>query len=228
MESKEANTTRGSQHPMYCEITILHRGPIDEKLLAPSIVDVFKNPLDLAVAYARSAIYKNMNPAPLSLCAFQLESECFVIFRKVATVRYSMFHVEGNHPQVPVTTLLQAVQKFSRELMSQLRNSKLGRAYRPRELNVKLFEDNGKETGVVGEQVTMGSIIRAKFAWKEISPPLITFMTAVVLLWTRLDSRPLPVAVYTLGVVAFFIMADTVAECWWRAGKIEWKSSVNS
>ena len=46
---------------------------------------------------------------------------------------------------------------------------------------------------------------------------------ALVLLWFGVDNKSLTAAGYTLGVVAFFMLADTLAECWWRAGKIEWK-----
>ena len=211
---------------MYCEITVTHGKEIDQGLLKPFIVEAFKNPLDLKCAYARSAIYKNKTPAS-SVCALELESDCFVIFRKVAGIRSSMFHLEGNHSQVPVTTLLQAVQKFSRELITQLRSSKIGRAYKPRELTVKIFEDNGKDTGVAGNQVTIVSVFREKFGWKEVAAPTITFATALVLLWIGLDSKPLAVAGYTLGGVAFFMLADTLAECWLESRENRVESRLN-
>jgi hypothetical protein len=71
-----------------------------------------------------------------------------------------MYHLEGNDPRVPVPTLLQAVEDFSKELTTQLRRNTIGPAYQPRSLRVQLVEDNGKETGLIGEPQTIGTVLR--------------------------------------------------------------------
>jgi hypothetical protein len=135
---------------MYCEITVEHRQQINANGLRSLVTKSFGDPIALNVAYERSAIYHGRSDTR-SICAIGSGSTCFVIVRKITMVRLSMYHLEGNDPRVPVPTLLQAVEDFSKELTTQLRRNTIGPAYQPRSLRVQLVEDNGKETGLIGE-----------------------------------------------------------------------------
>ena len=103
--------------------------------------------------------------------------------------------------------------------MTQLRRNTVGTAYKARRLTAKLFEDNGNETGLVGNPVTLPSVFKDKFAWKEIATPLITFATAALLFWRGLDTEPLAAAGYSLGIVAVFTLVDTIVEYVSRSDK---------
>jgi hypothetical protein len=208
---------------MFCEITVKHRSAVDANGLTSVIKGSFSNPIELADAYARSAIYKRHAPTS-SICAFELAGSCFVILRKVS-VDESQYHLEGNAPTVSVRTLLEEAQTFSRQLITQLRDKATGSQFKCDKLAARLFEDNGNETGLMGEPVTIGSVFREKFAWKEIAPALITFVTAILLFWQGLDDKPVRAAVYSLGVVVFFMLANAVAQYGWAGGKITWKLS---
>jgi hypothetical protein len=149
-----------------------------------------------------------------------------VILRKVS-IDESQYHLEGIAPTVSVRTLLEEVQTFSRQLTTQLRDKALGSQYKSDRMTARLFEDNGNETGLMGEPETIGSTFREKFAWKEVAPAFITFVTAVLLFWRGLDDKPVKAAVYSFGVVVFFTLASAVADYWWGSGKIIWKLSRN-
>lgn len=111
--------------------------------------------------------------------------------------------------------------------MTQLHRNTVGSAYNPCRLEVKLFEDNGKETGLEGKRATIGSVFKEKRAWQETKTPLITIVTATLLFWRGLDNKPLSAAGYSFGVVLLFTVVDTFVEYWSRGGKIEWKLSRN-
>jgi hypothetical protein len=127
---------------MYCEIMIQHRWAILPDRLEAAIRSSFGNTIPLDQAYARSALYRSRSPS-ISIFAFDLARNCFVILRKVSNVR-STFHLEGSDDTVGVDTMLDAVQEFADELAAIFRRSD----YRVRDLTVRLFEDNGRETGM--------------------------------------------------------------------------------
>jgi hypothetical protein len=216
--------SKGESHTsMYCEITVEHRQQIRVADLS-RMMESFENPIELSSAYNRSEFYRGSPPAS-SICAFESGPNCFVILRKVTDIRFSIYHLEGNGPRVTVPTMLEAVQAFAGELMAQLHLKTVASAYKPRSLTVKLFEDNGKETGLVGTQTNIWSVFKEKFALKEIVPSLVTFVTATLLLWRGLDNKPLLAAIYSLAVVVFFKLVETLVAHLSKRGKIEWKLS---
>jgi hypothetical protein len=197
---------------MYCEIVVEHRKQIDANRLRLAVLQLFGNQLPLDEAYNRSAIYRVAAPRS-SLCAFEVARNCFVILRKVSDIRLSTFHLEGSGPNVTVNTMLQEVQEFSNRLLSQLgRGGNTGSSYKVRNLSVRLFEDNGRETGVEGELVTLGAIFKGKFAWKEIAPAVITFFTALFLFWRGLSDQSVKAAVASLLIVLVFTLVAVIAE----------------
>jgi len=109
--------------------------------------------------------------------------------------------------------MLQEVQEFSNRLLSQLgRGGNTGSSYKVRNLSVRLFEDNGRETGVEGELVTLSAIFKGKFAWKEIAPAVITFFTALFLFWRGLSDQSVKAAVASLLIVLVFTLVAVIAE----------------
>ncbi len=61
---------------------------------------------------------------------------------------------------------------------------------------VRLFEDNGKETGVEGRIITLGSVLKEKFQWSEIKESIAPLLTTFVLLKFGLDTDPPQATVY--------------------------------
>jgi hypothetical protein len=101
-----------------------------------------------------------------------------VILRKVSNVCFSTYHLEGGDSTVTVDTMLHAVQEFAEQLTAVLRRFDC----RVRRLTVQLFEDNGRETGMYGRPVTLASVFKQKFAWREIAPAVTGFVTALLLI----------------------------------------------
>jgi hypothetical protein len=202
---------------MYCEIVAKHGNSITAAQLEGAIRAQFGNDVPLATAYGRSAIYKSFPPTS-SLFAFEIMLNCFVIVRRV-NVRFSTFHLEGNTAAVSVETMLQAAQDFSHELVSVLKTSN----YKATSLTVQLFEDNGRESGMQGKLVSWGSVFREKFSFKELKSAILPFITAVLLIWLKLNQAPLKSSVYAFVIVLVFTLADAIAGGWTSRGKIVWK-----
>jgi hypothetical protein len=208
---------------MYSEITVEHRETIGEEALKALIVESFKNSIDLGEAYDRTEVYQRRKP--VSICAFESGPNCFVILRKVTDIRFSIYHFEGNHPTVTLPTMLEGVQEFVGELTALLNGKTVGPAYHPRKVTLRLFEDNANETGLVGTRANFWSVFKEKFALKELVPPVATFVTAALLLWRGLDKKPLTAALYSLLVVVFFKLVETLSSHFSKRARVEWKFS---
>ena len=183
----------------FCEITVEHREPIKANVLA-AMIRSFGNTIPLSEAYARSSFYR-LRPPRASILAFEL-GNCFVILRKVSNVRCSIYHLEGSSITVSVGTMLQSVQELSKELARQLgRKALISSDYKVRNLTARLFEDNGREAAIDGKPITIGSIFREKFAWREMVSPVTTFATALFLIWRRLSTEPAAAAFYSIVIV---------------------------
>jgi len=75
----------------------------------------------------------------------------------------------------------------------------------------------------VGIRSTTRAVFQEAFALKEMLPALITFVTAALLLWRKLEKTPFMAAVYSFLVVVFFKIVQTLAALSSKRGKIEWK-----
>jgi len=144
-----------------------------------------------------------------------------VIVRKV-NVLLSTYHLEGNTSVITVETLLQAAQEFSGQIIKVLQDTQES-AYRPRTLTVVLFEDNGRETGMQGELITLSSVLAQEFAWKDLKSIVIPFITAGLLIWLGLKQEPLKASIYSLAIALAFTLTQVVVGYWRGGGKIRWK-----
>jgi hypothetical protein len=213
---------------MYCEIIVKHGKRIDAGKLEGTVRVPFGNDVPILEAYRRSAIYKGLvpplapplaPPPPPSLFAFETVLNCFVIVRRV-NVLLSTYHLEGNTSGVSAETLLQAAQEFSSQLMIVLEDTV---TCRPRTLTVQLFEDNGRETGMRGELVTMSSVFLEEFSWKELKSSVIPVVTAVLLIWLGLKQEPIKASLYSLLIALVFTLTQAGVRYWQGRGKIKWK-----
>jgi hypothetical protein len=213
---------------MYCEIIVKHRKRIDAGKLEGAIRVPFGNNILILDAYRKSAIYKGLvpplapphaPPPPPSLFAFETVLNCFVIVRRV-NVLLSTYHLEGNTSGVSAETLLQAAQEFSSQLMSVLQDTSPCRA---RSLTVLLLEDNGRETGMQGELVTLPSVLREELSWKELKSSVIPFATAALLIWLGLKQEPIKASIYSFAIAVVFTLTQAAVRYWQGRGKIKWK-----
>jgi len=207
---------------MYCEITVRHRKPIVAVGLEGAIRAPFDNDLPVADAYKRSALYRLVTRAPVSLFAFETVSNCFVIVRKV-NVHSSTYHFEGNSAAISVETMLQAAEVFSGQLMSVLATTKFRSPYKPRSLVVQVFEDNGRETGMEGRLTRFGALFKEQMGWSQVKSFLIPFVTAQLLIWYGLKQEPVKASLYSLAIAVVFALADGIIAGWRGHGKIKWK-----
>ena len=202
---------------MYCEIMIQHRRPISPQQFTAAIRHSFGNVISLDQAYAKSALYRSRTPSA-SILAFDLARNCFVILRKVSNVR-STFHLEGSDGTVGVDSMLDAVQEFADEIAAIFRRPD----YRGRYLTVRLFEDNGRETGIEGKRATLASVFKQKFAWRETAPAVTAFVTGLLLLWLGLGTEKRPAIFVSFMVVLVFTLGDAFAGYARDGGTIRWK-----
>jgi hypothetical protein len=208
---------------MYCEIWVKHRAAITEIGLAKAVCGAqLGAPVPLDAAYGRSAFY-SLHPPSHSVCAFETVRGCFVIVRQV-NADFSMYHIEGNSPSVPVQTLLDAVQDFASLLSAGLRRALAERDYSYSSLTVKLFADNdGRETGVEGNLTTLTSVLRERLAWSSLRSGVIAFLTSVLLIRLGLTHDLAKAAIYTFAIVIIFALLESMAGYLGGRGKIKWK-----
>ncbi len=207
---------------MYCEITVRHRKQIDAAGLEGVIRAPFGNDIPIATAYGRSALYRLITPAPVSLFAFETVSNCFVIVRKV-NVHSSTYHLEGNSAAVSVETMLQAAEEFSSQLTSVLQRTSFGSPYKVSSLVVQLFEDNGRETGMEGRLPRLGTLFKEELGWGQLKSSVVPFVTAQLLIWRGLKQEPVKASIYGLAIALVFILTDGVLAVRRGHGKIKWK-----
>jgi hypothetical protein len=208
---------------MYCEIWVKHRAAITETGLARVVCGGQLGALvPLAAAYGRSAFY-SLHPPTHSVCAFETVRGCFVIVRQV-NADFSMYHIEGNSPSVPVQTLLEAVQDFAGQLSPNLRHALAGSDYAYSAVTVKLFADNdGRETGVEGNLTTLRSVLRERFAWSSLRSGVIAFVTSFLLIRLGLTHDLAKAVIYTFAIVVLFALLESMAGYLGGRGKIKWK-----
>ena len=207
---------------MYCEIVVKHRDVITGPGLKAAIGGGrLGTDIVLATAYGMSAIYKLAPPAH-SLFAFDTPWNCFVIARGV-NYRTSTYHIEGNSLAVSVETLFQAAQEYSENLLRALRTSPTKRGYMGRSLAGRLFEVNGRETGVEGKLVTLASTFRKKSQWTELRSSLIAFLTAMALIHYGLKQESPTAALASFIITLVFTLSDTFFAYYRGRGRIEWE-----
>lgn len=176
---------------MYCEIAIKHSRQVAAKTLSEFILAAnIGNTMPLDEAYQASRIYRGRAPRS-SILAHETTDNCFVIVRSV-NYDVSSYHLESITETVSVQTLLQVAQRYSLQILRILRQAELSSAL----MAVRLFEDNGKETGVEGRIITLGSVLKEKFQWSEIKESIAPLLTTFVLLKFGLDTDPPQATVY--------------------------------
>jgi hypothetical protein len=208
---------------VYCEIVVKHRDVITGSDLQKAVGDErLGTDIPLAHAYEMSALYK-LAPPRHSLFAFDFTPwRCFVIVRSV-NYRTSTHHVEGSGPAVSVETLFRATQEYSESLLRALRKPPAARSAKGLTLAARLFEDNGKETGVEGKLVTLVSTFREKFQWSELRSSLVAFVTAMVLIGYGLKQESAKAALVSLMIVLAFGLSEILFTYYRGRGKIIWR-----
>jgi hypothetical protein len=190
---------------MFCEIYIKHKTPVPPA----NLVDLLRaSSLGLEItttaAHSRSAFYRAVGPVA-SLFAHETVNNCFVILRSKA-FDVSTFHLEGNSPAVSVETLLEATQEYVVDhLLPALRRDPSASASLK---VVKLFEDNGKETGWLGRLQSLSSVLAEQIHGGEIQSHLIVLLTAFAFLFFGLHGEPLKNVFIALVVAILYALVD--------------------
>ena len=203
---------------MFCEIYIKHKKP----MVGPDLVTLLRGSnlgteIPTADAHARTTLYRGLTGI-VSLFAHETVKNCFVIVRSVS-YNASTFHLEGNSTKVSVETLLEAAQIYVvSHLLPALRKNSSARATLQ---SVSLFEDNGRETGLVGKLPGMGSLFKEQFDLSEIHSHLIVLLTAFISF--RLGSKWDAVrdAEISLGIVVLYACINGLLKYLWRRHKLK-------
>jgi len=212
---------RGATVIMYCEIVFKHKKEIPWEELKTAIGGKLGQEIPLEAAYKMSAIYRNAPPNS-SLLSFETLRNCFVIVRSV-NYDSCTYHLEGNNPAVSLATMLETAGEFAGQLKGVFRASN----YEAPDFVVRLFEDNGRETGTEGQQIKLIDVFREKFSWKELRSSVIPFLTTLLLIWLGLKQEPFRASIYSFVIVIVFALADVAVTSWQGHGKINWKSRQN-
>src|SRR5690348_1238953 len=140
---------------MFCEIDIQYPRKLTPEELVP-ILRARNLGAEISVdeAYSRSELLRGVEPANRYF-AHETLHHCFVILKDVNFTR-STFHLEASDRSVSTATLLQVAQEYVMEqlLPALKKEAKVGASL----LTVRLFEDNGRETGLDGRLRTFRQV----------------------------------------------------------------------
>lgn len=172
---------------MYCEIDIEHSASLQSAELISAIrPPALGTEMPLTDAYHMSRRY-NFSPPATSLFAQFTVRNCFVIARSVAA-SISTYHLEGQTRTVSVKSLLEASEIFTKQILAKINSDKRTAG---KLLVIRLFEDSGNETGVEGQGLTLKEALLEQLSWKQLAPKVLAAVTAVPIIYLRLDKRSL-------------------------------------
>ncbi len=207
---------------MYCEIYIEHRHSISEAdLIAALGGNRLGADIPLHTAYSMSSIYSGMPPRH-SLFAHESVDNCFAIVRSV-NYQTSTYHLEGNGPTVSVQTLLRAAEKYSRILLLALLEGVRAADLKGVSSTVRVFQDNGKETGMDGKLANFRNIFSEKFAWGELRSSLVSFLGTFVAVHYGLKQESLKAAGASLAIAVVFLLSEGIFKYYRNRGKLQWE-----
>jgi hypothetical protein len=203
---------------MFCEIYVKHHPAVPPADLVTALRSAnLGAEIKTADAHARSVLYRAAGAA-VSLFAHETVRNCFVILRSV-NLDTSTFHLEGNAPTVSIETLLEATQEYVvSHLLPTLRRNPSSSA---RLQAVKLFEDNGRETGLEGRLPGLSSAFTEQLDWSEIHSHVIVLLVAFTSLALGVPSEKLKDAEIALAVTVLYAIVNGLLKYAWRRNKLK-------
>jgi hypothetical protein len=205
---------------VYCEIYLKHaRNVSAPELVAALRAQGLGTEIPFQQAYSWSRIYGSANPKS-SLYAHETLQRCFVILRSL-NYDVSSFHLEGRENTVSIQTLLEVAQEYvGKQLLPALRSApKLDASLQA----IKLFEDNGRETGLIGKTSTFSSIFVGQFGWSEIHSHIIVFVSAFLLLKLGHEGESLLAAGIGLSIAVGYAILNGLLKYAWNRRRIRFE-----
>jgi hypothetical protein len=203
---------------MFCEIYIKHKAQV----MGADLVKHLRSSglgieISTAAAHSRSVLYSGAGSVT-SLFAHETVKNCFVILRSV-NFDVSTFHLEGNAPTVTVETRLEATQEY---VVSQLLPALHMLPNMKGKLQaVKLFEDNGKETGLTGRLPGLWSALAEGFKLDEIHSQAIILLTSFAFLALGRQDDKVGDAAIALGVTLIYALVDGLLKYAWGRHRLK-------
>jgi len=203
---------------MFCEIYLKHKTAVSAYDLVSTLRAAnLGSEITTTAAHSRSVLY-GAGGAVVSLFAHETVKSCFVILRSV-NFDTSTFHLEGNGPRVSVETLLEATQDYVvSQLLPALKRSPSAIA---KLQAVKLFEDNGRETGLEGRLPRLSSAFAEQLDWSEIHSHVIVLLVAFGSLALKIPGDKLKDAAIALAVTVLYAIVNGLLKYAWRRHKLK-------
>jgi hypothetical protein len=200
---------------MYCEIDLKHSRNITGAELV-SILRARGLGAEIAVstAFSWSALLRHSHPG--GLFAHETFHRCFVILKSV-TYNLSTYHLEGRDNTVSAGTLLEVAQEYVMgQILPALKDAKL----KARPWAVRLFEDNGKETGLIGRLPRFKETFREQFNLNEIHSHVIVLFTAFFSLRLGMKTESVTAAIVGLSVATIYAALNGTLKYLWNRRKL--------
>jgi len=168
-------------------------------------------------AYSRSELLRGVVPANRYF-AHETVHHCFVILKDVNFKRCT-FHLEASDWFVSSATLLQVAQDYVMEQMlpALKKEARVGASL----LTVRLFEDNGRETGLEGRLRTFPQVLGEQLTTKEVPSHALTLVAAFLAFKFGFSHETPMAALIGLGVVVIFGAMNGSLKYLWSKRKIK-------
>lgn len=203
---------------MYCEIYLKHARNVSGAALVTFLkAQNLGQEMQLPQAYALSRIYR-ISPPQTSLYAHETLQRCFVILRSV-NYDVSSFHLDTREGSVSIETLLEVAEEYvAEQLLPVLSgNPELKASLEA----VKLFEDNGRETGLLGKLPGFMTLFLEQFERSEIHSHIIVLLSVFLLVRLGNNQESLLSAGIGLAVALIYAVLNGSLKYVWNRRKIK-------
>jgi len=200
---------------MFCDIEVDYKKNIDKDQLQAALNPLIKTGIvDLAEAYKVSELLSRERPLD-PLFAFRYFG-CIVIVLD-PSLKSVHYHLEGYGTAFNVGALFQTAEKFSRELL-EIKNA----SYTVKRIGIQVKQGLGGETGIAGKVLSFWPAMQERISFKDLRGSLVTFVTALVLIWLGLSTALAKAAYYSLGIALIYTVLEALIGYILSHGKIKW------
>ncbi len=205
---------------MFCEIYVKHEPAVSAADLVKALrAASLGAEITTTAAHSRSVLYRAAG-AVVSLFAHETVKNCFAILRSV-NFDTSTFHLEGNGATVSIETLLEATQEYVVSHLLPTLRRKPGSTAKLQA--VKLFEDNGRETGLEAHLPRLSSAFTEQLDWSEIHSHIIVLLVAFTSLALGIPGEKLKDVAIALAVTVLYAIVNGLLKYAWRRDKLKFE-----
>jgi hypothetical protein len=208
---------------MFCEIQFLHRQvPTPEEIGECLKSGNLGTELGPDEALSRSVFYSASPPKTRPGFAHETEQGCLVLFLQVHGNK-SVHHLERHGRPLSVQQLLEVAADYCRQLTRAFSG---GVSTPGTVLAVRLLDNQGEQTGILGRPVTWKGVLRDQFAVKELQGKALALLPTWAVVYFGLEQRSaLTISLVSLAIIAGIAVVEFLFKIAANRGTIQFELS---